>query len=127
MAEDNLRHVQRLQASLDSQDAAFAKAIEQVAKVRDFVGTPEHILGNNKTKHGEIAEQVEVGIRNARSYLRQQTTNATFDGVGRTAPADYLIDGIQVQSKFINGVSNNLDHVLKHMGKYGNFGRDGSY
>ena len=127
VAGENIHHIEHLKAALETQDSAFTKAIEQIDKVRDFVGNPEHILGNNQTKHGEIAEQVEVGIRNARDYLRQQTPSATFDGVGRTAPEDYLIDGVQVQSKFINGINQNLDHVLEHMRKYENFGRDGSY
>ncbi len=110
-----------------AQDQAFNKAIEQITKIREFVGSPDRILGSELTKHGEIAEQVEVGIRNAQSALQQQNLTATFEGVGRTAPADYLIDGISVQSKFINGLSNNLDHVIEHMDKYANFGRDGSY
>src|SRR5690554_5294601 len=76
------------------QDRAFSLAQEQVNKIRDFIGTPENILGNPSTKHGEIAEQVEVGIRNARSAVNQETMKATFEGVGRTARADYLIDGI---------------------------------
>jgi len=127
VAGENLHHTEHLKAALSRQDSAFTKAIEQIDKVRDFIGSPEHILGNNQTKHGEIAEQVEVGIRNARDYLRQRTPSATFDGVGRTAPEDYLIDGVQVQSKFINGINKNLDHVLEHMRKYENFGRDNSY
>lgn len=110
---------------LAMQDDAFFTAIKQVDNVRDFLARP--ILGNELTKHGEIAEQVEVGIRNAKSALLQQNMTATFDGIGRTAPADYSIDGALVQSKFINGVNNNLNHVLDHMDKYSNFGRDGSY
>ena len=47
--------------------------------------------------------------------------------MGRTAPQDYLIDGMDVQSKFINGTNNNLVHVLKHMEAYPNFGKDGSF
>lgn len=114
-------------AQLELQDLAMLRASEQIEKVRYFIGTPENILGNAATKHGEIAEQVEVGVRNARSALEQQDMTATFDGIGRTAPADYMIDGIQVQSKYINGMNNSLDHVIKHMEKYDNFGRDGSY
>lgn len=120
----------RIQSELTSQlaqDAAFTKALEQVDKVRDFVGSPDKILGSELTKHGEIAEQVEVGIRNAHSALHQEGMVATFEGVGRTAPEDYLIDGTAVQSKFINGASKNLDHVMEHMDKYASFGRDGSY
>lgn len=124
---ENLHHAELLRSSLEGQDLAFAKAVEQIAKVRDFVGSPEHILGSNQTKHGEIAEQVEVSVRNARDFLRQHPISATFEGVGRTAPEDYLIDGIKVQSKFINGINNNLDHVLEHMSKYKNFGNDNSY
>lgn len=112
---------------LNAQDSAFRLAIAQIDKVRVFIGSPEKILGNPSTKHGEIAEQVEVGIRNARSLLEQKGFVATFEGVGRTAPEDYLLDGIAVQSKFINGASKGLDHVLEHMDKYKHFGRNGSY
>ncbi|MGB1258203.1 MAG: hypothetical protein ACPG51_20185 [Thiolinea sp.] len=123
-------NTQRIQSELSQQlgqDAAFIKAVEQIDKVRDFVGSPERILGSDLTKHGEIAEQVEVGVRNARSALHQEEMTATFDGVGRTAPEDYVINGTEVQSKFINGAGKNLDHVMEHMDKYTNFGRDGSY
>lgn len=112
---------------LGLQDASFVKSMEYVDHVREFIGDPSKILGSDATKHGEIAEQVEVGIRNARDVLLNRTPTASFEGVGRTAPADYLIDGMQVQSKFINGLNNNLEHVLKHMDKYENFGRDGSF
>ncbi|MCF2151034.1 hypothetical protein IQ276_032345 [Desmonostoc muscorum LEGE 12446] len=125
--EDNLHHAEQLTAELSKQDQAFFAAIQEVDKVRDFLATPENILGNTSTKHGEIAEQVEVGIRNAKSLLNSSTPRATFEGVGRTAPEDYLINGVQVQSKFINGTGNTLDHVLDHMKKYDNFGRDGSF
>lgn len=120
----------RIQNELTSQlgqDAAWNHAQEQIDKVREFVGSPEKILGSALTKHGEIAEQVEVGICNARSALHQNDLTATFDGVGRTAPEDYMVDGTAVQSKFINGAGKNLDHVMEHMNKYANFGRDGSY
>ncbi|MGM0786012.1 MAG: hypothetical protein ACQEUM_18105 [Pseudomonadota bacterium] len=110
------------------QDQAFEKAQEQVEAVRRFIGTPENILGNHSTKHGEIAEQVEVGIRNARSAVNQADMMATFDGVGRTARADYMIDGLDVQSKFYNGARNSLDGILNHLEKYPDFtGSDGYY
>ncbi|MDO4700838.1 MAG: hypothetical protein Q4A69_09180 [Moraxella sp.] len=119
------------QLALSNQDSNFQAALKQIDKVREFVGKPEHILGSNLTKHGEIAEQAEVAITNAKDLLygRRGLDNlrATFDGVGRTAPEDYLIDGIQVQSKFVNGTNAGLQHVLRHMEKYENFGRDSSY
>ena len=114
-------------SQLSIQNVNFSKAIEQVDDVRDFIGPSQHILGNQDTKHGEIAEHVEVGIRRARQALEGHDMTATFEGVGRTAPTDYIIDGIEVQSKFINGANNNLSAVLEHMDKYSDFGRDGSY
>ncbi len=112
---------------LAAQDAAFETAVEQIDKVRDFLSRPQNILGSAMTKHGEIAEQVEVGIRNARQALAQETMMATFDGVHRTGPVDYIINGVGVQSKFINGIPANLSHVLNHLNTYKNFTADGSY
>lgn len=127
VAEENLRRAEQLTAELSKQDSAFFAAIAKFDKIRDFLGSPENILGNASTKHGEIAEQVEVGIRNAKSLLNSSTTRATFEDVGKTAPEDYLINGVKVQSKFVNGIGNNLNHVIDHMKKYEEFGRDGSY
>ena len=44
---------------LTAQDTAFSNALEQVDKVREFIGNPNNILGSELTKHGEIAEQVD--------------------------------------------------------------------
>ncbi|QIZ77715.1 hypothetical protein [Ferrimonas lipolytica] len=123
----NLLRQQAEQQALNAQQTAFAQAQQQVEQVRQFVGSPENILGSELTKHGEIAEQVEIGVRNARAIMDGEATPGTFEGVGRLAPEDYLLDGAQVQSKFINGASNNLTHVLDHMDKYQDFGRDGSF
>lgn len=104
----------QLASTLMRQDAAFQKAMDAMGDVHAFVGAPEHILGNALTKHGEIAERVEVAVRSAWDYLVNNIPGATFSGVGRTAPHDYLIDGTMVQSKFINGARNTLDAVLCH-------------
>lgn len=127
VAADNLNRARELEEVLSSQELAFTDVLQQIKQVRDFVGSPEHILGNSKTKHGEIAEQVEVGIRNAKDLLHQRPPSATFEGVDRTAPADYHIDNVEIQSKFVNGCGKNLDHVLDHMNKYDHFGRNGSF
>lgn len=112
---------------LNAQDLNFLRANGELNKVVEFIKCPEKILGCAATKHGEIAEQVEVGVRRANQALNNETMTATFDGVGRTAPEDYIIDGIAAQSKFLNGTNNNLSAVLGHMDKYSEFGRDGSY
>lgn len=114
-------------SAINQQNQSLIEALAQVKNIRDFLNSPENILGSNLTKHGEIAEQIEVGIRNARDLIEGRQPTATFDGVGRTAPEDYIIDGIKVQSKFINGINNNLDHVIKHMNKYPDFVQEGSY
>jgi len=114
-------------AQLVNQDQSFQKSLEEMAKVREFVNAPEHILGSLDTKHGEVAEHVEVGLRRAREVLAGTEPTATFEGIDRFAPEDYRIGGIDVQSKFINGTPKGLDHVLKHMGQYDDFGRDGSF
>jgi len=123
----NRTHLADELMKLGIQDANFQAAVQEIDKVREFIGSPEHILGNPNTKHGEIAEQVEVGIRRAKDVLDGKPMSATFEGVPRTAPADYLINGNEVQSKFINGISKNLDHVLNHMRENPGFGKDDSF
>ena len=94
---------------------ALSTSLQHIENVRDFVSDPRAILGSIQTKHGEIAEHIEVEIRNARDVLNHIKPSATFEGVGRTAPEDYLIGASQVQSKFINGAGKSLDHVLEHL------------
>ncbi len=109
------------------QEARLDAAMLEVGNVRNFVGTPENILGSHLTKHGEIAEQVEVGIRRAKDCLNGRPMSATFEGVPRTGPTDYLINGQEVQSKFINGINNNLFHVLRHMEENPGYGQNNTF
>ena len=110
-------------------DANLKKALECVDNVRDFVNDSNHVLGNPTTKHGEYAEQVDINFHNADQIMHNRRADATKDGVGRTAPEDYRVNGVAVQSKYINGTNNSLSHVLEHLEKYKdiNFGQDGSY
>ena len=96
-------------------------AMREMQVVRDFVGTPENILGSETTKHGEIAEQVNVAIMRARDVLLGRAPTATFEGVGRIAPTDYRVDGVDIQSKYHNGLRNTLDGVLGHTSDYPGF------
>ena len=110
-------------------DANLKKALECVDNVRDFVNDSNHVLGNPTTKHGEYAEQVDINFHNADQIMHNRRADATKDDVGRTAPEDYRVNGVAVQSKYINGTNNSLSHVLEHLEKYKdiNFGQDGSY
>lgn len=115
----------KLNDELTQQDINLIKALKYVDNVREFVSKPNEILGSELTKHGEIAEQIDVNINNARCVLNGLKERFTFEGVGRTAPEDYL-DGVQaVQSKFYNGLNNTLKAVLEHKEKYQYFGSDG--
>ena len=106
-----------LDAALTRQDHAFEHALEEMQAVEDFVGTPEHILGSASTKHGEIAEQVTVAVRRAFDVLHQRMPTATFEGVGRLAPEDY-VDGGVFQSKYHQSLSDSLDAVASHAERY---------
>ncbi|MDE0179363.1 MAG: hypothetical protein OXP36_12310, partial [Gammaproteobacteria bacterium] len=103
-----------LAAILENQDRAFQEAMAEMQVVRDFIGSPEHILGNPDTKHGEIAEQVHVGFRRAMDAVHQRTPSATFEGVPSTSPVDYLDRGVEIQSKYYNGLRNTLSGVENH-------------
>ncbi len=111
--------------ALSTQDRAFLNAMKQLQAVRDFVGSPENILGSAATKHGEIAEQVTVHVSRAKDILLGNTPTATFEGVGRLDPVDYRMGGVEIQSKYHNGLRNTLDAVLGHTEKYPGFARGG--
>lgn len=113
---DSIIH-EKLQQQLLQNDN-FEAALGHMIKMRQFLSAPNNILGSEQTKHGEIAEHLEVNVRNAWSVLNGKTEVATFDGVGRTAPEDFLLNGIKYQSKFINGTNNTLSHILEHFEKY---------
>ena len=114
-----------LAGALGAQDMAFQDAMREMQRVRDFVGSPQHILGNPATKHGEIAEQVAVGVSRARDILLGRTPSASFDGVSRVGPVDYSMGGQDVQSKYYNNLSGSMKGVSEHSAKYPNF--DGTY
>lgn len=116
----------KLNKELLQEDINIIKALSYVKNVRDFISNPDQILGSNLTKHGEIAEQVEVNISNARRVLNGLKESFTFNGVERTAPEDYLYENQAVQSKFYNGLNNTLRAILEHNEKYKYFGADGN-
>lgn len=123
IAESQQLAIERMQYA----HTALNDSMTCVERVRDFTSDPSHILGSPATKHGEIAEHIEVEIRNARSIMAHLKPTATFEGVGRTAPEDYIIDGMRVQSKFISGANKGLEHVLGHMRGYPGFTENGYY
>lgn len=99
-------------------------AIDELNKAREFIGSPEHILGNVRSKHGEIAEVFEVRFGNADKIIRGEDPNYSFEGVRRTAMEDYLKNNLPVQSKFVQS-NLSMDAVLDHFDKYPDFVSEG--
>lgn len=107
------------------EEEKLIQVLIHVNEVRDFISKPRNILGNDATKHGEIAEKFDVLQRNCLNILEGLKADATFMDVGRLAPEDYIVDGQAVQSKFLNGLNETLKAVLEHNNKYEYFGADG--
>jgi hypothetical protein len=113
---------------LSFQDINLEGALNELQDLKNFVAAPEHILGSEATKFGEIAERSQVNISNARNIIQGLKREHTFDGVGRTAPEDYLFNGNQIQSKFNNGISNTITAIKGHISDYPDFvSKGGSY
>lgn len=125
-AFDKTVRAEQLNDSLQNLNEAFSSAMGEMQKIRDFIGSPESILGSSATKHGEIAEQVHVGVTRAFDVLHGRAPSATFEGIGRTSAVDYQVDGINIQSKYINGLKNTLNHIQEHAEKYPEFARGNS-
>lgn len=107
---------------------AFSEANSYIEQARDFVSPKnlDNVLGNSATKHGEIAEQLEVCFRNGRDVLNQERAVAELlqNGQDRIGPTDYIIDGTPIQSKFINNPNRSLSHVVEHLKKYPGYAND---
>lgn len=113
--------------NIHTQDLNFENALKELNKARDFLGSPEHILGSAGSKHGEVAEVLEVRFGNADRIIRGQDPKYSFNGVGRTSSVDYLKNNLPVQSKFVQA-NLSMDAVLDHLDKYPDFvSKGGSY
>lgn len=127
----NQHRIDELLQALASQDISLEQAMAELQKLKDFIGDPSRILGSATTKHGEIAENVQVYVSNARRLIEGLSKEYSFEGVGRIAPEDYLKNGQQVQSKFLNGLKytlrgrGNAAGILQHLRKYPDFVENG--
>lgn len=117
--------IETLMDKLSAQDCNLQKALQALTEVKQFIADPSHILGSFATKHGEVAEHMQVGFMNAEAAIEGQAQQYTFDGVGRLAMEDYLKDGLMVQSKFYNGVKGTFQAICKHFNDYPSFIAEG--
>jgi len=131
---DVSRHLNQMRAdtlleNLRVQDTNLENALNELQKVRDFYASPEHILGSPATKHGEIAEHMQVGFGNADRLVVGDSPIYTIkiNGADRFAPEDYLLNGMPVQSKFVQS-NYSVDAITEHLKKYPDFlSKGGSY
>ena len=124
----NQVRIDELIAKLKQQDINLEEALKELNELKKFLGDSSHILGSATTKHGEIAEHMQVNFANARRAIQGLSKNHTFEGVGRTAPEDYIRNGQQVQSKFYNGLRNTFfgkHALLEHLETYPDFVKNG--
>lgn len=128
---ENLKRNEMLKKELWTNDNHLNNALSELQKAKEFIGNPSKILGNPSTKHGEIAEHLQVRVSNAYKLFEGLAPEYTFDGVNRTAAEDYLKDGRKVQSKFLNGPratllgNGKVPGILQHSEKYDNFVDEG--
>ncbi len=117
---ERLNSIRRSDAidNINIDEEHLAEAIGELDKLKDFIADPSHILGSIKSKHGEIAENIQVYFSDARKMFDGTKASHTLDGVGRTAPEDYLRNGRPVQMKFCKTASETLTHVKDHISKY---------
>src|SRR5699024_1982205 len=80
----NQCRLDKLIARLNQQDINREEALKELDKIKKFLEDSSRILGSASSRHGEIAEQMQVYISNARRIIKGLDKNHTFDGVGRT-------------------------------------------
>lgn len=113
-------------AAEEAQNLRFQESMITMDSVREFIDRPGNILGSPATKHGEIAEVAEVGVRRSWDSLFGRTPSADLHP-DRIGPIDYIVNDSDVQSKFYNGVHNSLGGVADHLEKYPNFPAGNTY
>ena len=121
----NVLRFNEIVRQLAAQDINLEKALSELQRLRLFISSPEHILGNYPMKHGEIAEHVQVRFSNAEAFIRGESASHNIDEVGRFAPEDYLRYGKMVQSKFYNGIKGTFSAITTHLKIYPFFINEG--
>lgn len=90
-----------------------SKAKREFDDIRTLVNNPERIQGNPKTKHGIIAEHVEVGFNNADRHVRGELPTHRKE-VDLKSPIDYYNEEKPIQSKF-HANNNSINACCEHL------------
>ena len=78
-----------------------------------------HINGNPSTKHGVLAEYLEIASINAKAIVKGLIPLAKKEQKS-THPVDFYIDGVPVQAKSYANVTGSLKAIQEHAQKYKN-------
>ena len=100
---------------LEEAKKRLMKSLEEVNKLEERLKQP--LLGNQRTKHGEAAEEIHRYFDNADRVIegkRRLFTQAT----GRTTREDLFRFGRPVQLKSYHTLNNSLEACIEHMRKY---------
>lgn len=126
VGEVNQLRADELLRNLSKQDVNLENALQELQKVRDVIEQMEHIQGSIKTKHGIVAEHVEIRfnnadnriVGNAPSHIKEQNLSS---------PIDYHKNGQPIQAKFVQQ-NLSIDAINDHLSKYPDFlSKGGSY
>ena len=121
----NVLRFNEIVSQLANQDINLENALSELQRLRLFIFSPEHILGRMATKHGEVAEHIQVRFSNAEAFVHGEAATHSIDDVGRFAPEDYLRYGKMVQSKFYNGIKGTFNAIATHLKTYPFFLNEG--
>lgn len=113
------------QANLVTQNSNLCDAMRSLELLRDFVRHPEHILGSDKTKHGEIFEWMQACFGNSRNAIRSLAPDYVINP-DRFARDDLFFRGIAIQCKNVNGTKATFSAIMKHFEAYPESLNDGS-
>jgi hypothetical protein len=97
-----------------NQDDLLQRIDDEIKIARDFITDPSHILGNDSTKHGEVAEHLEVMARNSEKIADGLEPDA-LKSTERTGPTDLIVGGKNVQVKFYNAPLLTLNAVYNSL------------
>lgn len=126
VGEVNQLRADELLQNLIKQDINLENALQELQKVRDIVAQPQHIQGSLRTKHGIVAEHIEIRFNNADNMIVGNVPNYTKEP-NLSCSIDYYKNGQPIQSKFVQQ-NLSVDAINDHLNQYPDFlSKGGSY
>ncbi len=111
---------QRLDAMARSHATLNQRLLKATTSLQEPVDQLEHwqhVIGSSHTRHGFLAEKLEMAIRNAWANLKDDYQPVTAD-LPLNHPADSLLFGQPVQSKFYKNTLWSLEAIYNHLLRY---------